>query len=331
MSRTMKAVEVSRAGGPEVLTLVERPCPVPGPGEVLIRVHAAGVNGHDVHHRHNGTHPIEPGETDLPGLEVSGVIEACGAGVTGWKVGDKTCALVRGGGYAEYCLARFEHCMPIPPGFTMLQAASLPETCFTVWSNVYVESALKPGERFLMNGGTSGIGVTAIQIASALGSEVYATAGGPDKCATCESLGAKHTIDYQKQDFAEVLPSLTGGKGIDVILDIICGDYIPRDVKVLALDGRLAVIGTSRGSDVQLDFTHVMRKRLKLTGSLLRPRSIAYKARLGQELRERVWPLYASGRIRPVIDSVYPLADAWKSHERLEARAHTGKLLLQMV
>jgi NADPH2:quinone reductase len=182
-----------------------------------------------------------------------------------------------------------------------------------------------------MNGGTSGIGVTAIQIASALGSEVYATAGGPDKCATCESLGAKHTIDYQKQDFAEVLPSLTGGKGIDVILDIICGDYIPRDVKVLALDGRLAVIGTSRGSDVQLDFTHVMRKRLKLTGSLLRPRSIAYKARLGQELRERVWPLYASGRIRPVIDSVYPLADAWKSHERLEARAHTGKLLLQMV
>jgi NADPH2:quinone reductase len=302
---------------------------VPGPGEVLIRVHAAGVNGHDVHHRHNGSHPIEPGETDLPGLEVSGVIEACGAGVTGWKVGDKTCALVRGGGYAEYCLARFEHCMPIPPGFTMLQAASLPETCFTVWSNVYVESALKPGERFLMNGGTSGIGVTAIQIASALGSEVYATAGGPDKCATCESLGAKHTIDYQKQDFAEVLPSLTGGKGIDVILDIICGDYIPRDVKVLAIDGRLAVIGTSRGSDVQLDFTHVMRKRLKLTGSLLRPRSIAYKTHLAQALRQRVWPLIEQGAVLPVIYRVFDAADAAQAHALMESSAHVGKIVLR--
>jgi NADPH2:quinone reductase len=331
MARMMKAVEVSRAGGPEVLTLVERPTPAPGSGEVLIRIHAAGINGHDLHHRHNGSHPIEPGETDLPGLEVAGVIEACGPGVSGWHVGDKTCALVRGGGYAEYCLARFEHCMPIPPGFSMVEAASLPETCFTVWSNVYVESGLKPGERFLMNGGSSGIGVTAIQIASALGSEVYATAGGAEKCATCESLGAKRAIDYQQEDFAEVLPAATGGKGIDVILDIICGDYIPRDIKVLAQDGRLAVIGTSRGGGVQLDFVQVMRKRLKLTGSLLRPRSIAYKARVGQELRERVWPLYASRRIRPVIDSVYPLAEASRAHERLEARAHTGKLLLQMV
>lgn len=331
MARMMKAVEVSRPGGPEVLVQVERAVPVPGAGEVLIRVHAAGVNGHDVHHRHNGSHPIEPGETDLPGLEVSGVIEACGPGVTGWKAGDSTCALVRGGGYAEYCLARFEHCMPVPAGFSLLEAASLPETCFTVWSNVYVESGLKPGERFLMNGGTSGIGVTAIQIASALGSEVYATAGGAQKCATCVSLGAKLAIDYQREDFAEALPAATGGKGIDVILDIICGDYIARDLKVLAQDGRLAVIGTSRGTDVQLDFTQVMRKRLKLTGSLLRPRSIAYKARLGQELRERVWPLYASGRIRTVIDSVYPLAEAFKAHERLESRAHTGKLLLQMV
>ena len=330
MASTMKAVEVSRAGGPEVLTEVARAIPQPGPGEVLIQVRAAGVNGHDLHHRRLGSHPVDAGETDLPGLEVAGEIAACGSGVTAWRPGEQVCALVRGGGYAEFCVAHARHCMPIPVGFTMVEAASLPETCFTVWSNVYIESGLKAGERFLMNGGSSGIGVTAIQIASALGSEVYATAGGPAKCAAVERLGAVRAIDYQQEDFADVLPDLTAGHGIDVILEIVCGDYVARDIKVLALDGRLAVIGTLRGAMVEVDFAQMMRKRLKLTGSLLRPRSVDYKARVAAELLQRVWPLYESRRIRPVIDSSYPLADAHRAHARMESRAHTGKLVLTM-
>jgi NADPH2:quinone reductase len=324
----MRAVEISQAGGPEVLRPVRRPKPAPAPGDVLIRVAAAGVNGHDLHQRHDGTHPIRPGESDLPGLEVAGVVEAVGEGVDDLKAGDAVCALLRGGGYAEYATARAAHCLPAPRGLSWVEAASLPETCFTVWSNVFIEARLQPGERFLMNGGSSGIGVTAIQIARRLGAEVYATAGGPEKVQACRDLGAQVVADYRTEDFVEVIRRATDGQGVDVILDIVGGDYLPGDIEILRLDGRLILIGVARGATAEIDFMPVVRKRLVLTGSTLRPRSDQYKAKVAQDLRERVWPLYESGQLRPVVHGTFPLEEAASAHALMEARSHTGKVVL---
>lgn len=326
---SMRAVEISSPGGPEVLRLVQRPIPSPGQGEVLIRVAAAGVNGHDLHHRHDGSHPLNPGESDLPGLEVAGWI-AEAAPDTGWRVGERVCALLRGGGYAEYCIASAQQCLRPPEGLSLLEAASLPEACFTVWSNVFMEARLKAGERFLMNGGSSGIGVTAIQIASRLGAEVYATAGGPAKCELCRELGAVMAVDYQQDDFLDALRAATGGQGVDVILEIVGGDYLPRDIKLLRLDGRLMIIGAARGLSATVDFMDVVRKRLIVTGSTLRPRSPVYKARIASEIAEHVWPLYGRGEIRPVIHSVFELADAADAHTLMEGRGHAGKVMLRI-
>jgi len=326
----VRAIEISRPGGPEVLTLTRREKPNAGAGEVLIRVAAAGVNGHDLHQRHDGAHPLRPGETDLPGLEVAGVVEAIGPAVTNLVVGDRVCALLRGGGYAEYAVAPAEHCLPAPAGLSFVEAASLPETCFTVWSNLFLDAGLRPGERLLMNGGTSGIGVTAIQIASRLGVEVYATASGPEKTRICRELGAKVAVDYLTEDFVEAIQKATGGEGVDVVLEIVAGDYIAKDLEILRMDGRLVVIGAARGAEATVDFTRVARKRLVLRGSTLRPRSNAYKAEIAEALRAQVWPLVESGDIRPVVHATFELADAWKAHELMEARGHVGKVMLSV-
>lgn len=323
----MRAVEIS---GPDVMRLTCRPIPAPCADEVLIRVHAAGVNGHDIHHRHRGSHPIDADETDLPGLEVAGEIVGLGSDVEGFSLGDAVCALVRGGGYAEFCVAKAAQCLPVPHGYSWVEAASLPEACFTVYSNVFVDAALQPDESFLMNGGTSGIGVTAIQMVSALGHRVFATARGPEKCATCEKLGAVRAIDYTSEDFAEIIAAETNGGGVDVILDIVGGDYIAKDLQALANDGRLAVIGAARGANVEIDLVPMVRKRLRLSGSTLRPRSPKYKAEIANALRQRVWPLFENGRISAVVDSTFHLEQVDKAHERLESRAHIGKVVLTL-
>ncbi len=325
----MKAIEISESGGPEVLKEATYPRPAPAAGEVLIRVHAAGVNGHDLHHRHRGSHPVQPGETELPGLEVSGEVAEIGEGVSQWKVGDRVCALLRGGGYAEYAVAPEGQCLPVPDGYSWVEAAALPETSFTVWSNVFEEAKLQPGESFLMNGGTSGIGVAAIQIISALGHDVYATAGGRDKCQVVKELGAICAIDYQTEEFDQVIARETGGKGVNVILDIVAGDYIQKDFECLARGGRLIIIGAARGLEEKLDLRPVVMKHLTLVGTLLRPRSNDYKKRVATALLEKVWPLYATRRIFPVIDSVFPLRDAADAHRRLESRKHIGKVILE--
>jgi len=310
--------------------LTERVQPRPAPGEVLIRVGAAGVNGHDLHQRHDGGHLLLAGESDLPGLEVAGVVEALGADVSEWSVGDRVCALLRGGGYAEYAVARAEHCLPVPAGLSLVEAASLPETYFTVWSNLYVDTGLRAGERLLMNGGTSGIGVAAIQLASRFGVEVYATASGPEKTRVCRELGAKLAVDYLTEDFVEVIRAATGGEGVDVVLEIVAGDYIAKDLEILRMDGRLVVIGAARGPVAEIDFTRVARKRLVLRGSTLRPRSNAYKADVARTLRARVWPLIEAGEIRPVVHAVFDLAEAGRSHALMEARGHVGKVMLRV-
>jgi NADPH2:quinone reductase len=324
----MEAMEIAGVDGHFALRSTQRPMPQPGPEDVLIRVRAAGVNGHDVHQVHRGSHPLDEGETDLPGLEVAGEIVAVGASVEESRAGDRVCALLRGGGYAEFAIAREALCLPIPTGLNWVQAAALPEACFTVWSNVFIDGRLEPGESFLMNGGTSGIGVTAIQIVSALGHRVFATARGAQKCGICRDLGAARAIDYETEDFVAVVMGETGGKGVDLILEIVGGDYLPKDVDALATGGRMILIGAARGSSAEIDFNKVARKRLQLSGSLLRPRPIADKRQAREAILKHVWPLIAQGRIRPQLDSTFPLEKAASALARLESRSHVGKVVL---
>ena len=333
----MKAIEITRYGGPEVLLPGEREKPEPKPGEVLIEVRAAGVNRPDVFQR-TGNYPVPPGASDIPGLEVAGVVVAIGEGAAigepGLAIGDPVCALVPGGGYAEYCVAPAVQCLPVPTGLSMIEAASLPETFFTVWSNVFERAALGRDakgrtETLLVQGGTSGIGVTAIQLAKARGHRVFATAGSDDKARACEALGAERGINYRTEDFVEIVKGLTDGRGVDVILDMVAGDYVPRELKVLADDGRLVFIAMLRGSKVEVDFGQVLRRRLTITGSTLRPRDVAFKGRIAASLREHVWPLIDSGVIKPVIFRSYPLAKAADAHRLMESSEHVGKIVLE--
>ncbi|QJE72296.1 NAD(P)H-quinone oxidoreductase [Aerophototrophica crusticola] len=326
---SMRAVEIKAPGGPEVLTPCTRPVPEPSPGELLLKVAAAGVNRPDVLQR-MGVYPPPPGASDLPGLEVAGTVVAVGEGVTGWSVGDPACALLAGGGYAEYAVAPAPQCLPIPKGLTPVQAASLPETFFTVWTNVFERGALKPGETFLVHGGTSGIGVTAIQLAKALGATVLATAGGPEKVKACEALGADRGIDYHAEDFAAVAKELTGGKGVDVILDMVGGDYVPRNLDCLGLEGRHVSIAFLRGQTVKLDLRPVMMKRLTLTGSTLRARSVAEKGAIARSLLGQAWPLLESGRVKPVVHATFPLDKAPDAHALMESSTHVGKIVLEV-
>jgi len=323
----MIAVEITKPGGPEVLVAAERPRPTPSGGEVLIKVAAAGVNRPDVMQR-MGHYPPPPGITDIPGLEVAGVIEQIGDGVTGWRVGDRVCALVAGGGYAEYCVAPAPQCLPIPANVDFIHAAAIPETFFTVWTNVFERGRLRAGESLLIHGGTSGIGTTAIQLAKALGSRVFATAGSTEKCAACERLGAERAINYRETDFVAAVKEATGGRGADVILDMIGGDYVPRDMDALAMDGRLVSIAVQGGVKAQINILTLMQKRLTLTGSTLRTRPVAEKGAIAAALKQHVWPLLESGAVSPVIHATFPLRDAAEAHRVLESGAHVGKLVL---
>jgi NADPH2:quinone reductase len=294
---------------------------------VLIEVAAAGVNRPDVLQR-LGLYPLPPGVSDLPGLEVAGTIAALGEGVTEWKVGDAVCALTPGGGYAQFCLTPAGQCLPVPAGLTAVEAASLPETAFTVWINVFERGALAPGETLLVQGGSSGIGVTAIQMARAFGHRVFATAGSAEKCRACEALGAERGINYREEDFVAVVKEATGGRGVDVILDMVGGDYVPRELKCLAPDGRLSLIAFLGGSVATLDMSDILYRRLTITGSTLRPRTVEFKTAVARALRERVWPKIEAGAIRPVIHSVFPLAEAARAHTLMESSTHVGKIVL---
>jgi NADPH2:quinone reductase len=325
----MRAIEITQPGGPGVLKPCERPVPQLKPGEVLIRVLAAGVNRPDVFQR-LGQYPVPPGASDLPGLEVAGEIVDGDLGDSGFNKGDLVCALVQGGGYAEYCAAPLAQCLPVPKGLSPLEAAALPETFFTVWSNVFQRAALAEGESLLVQGGSSGIGTTAIQLAAALGHRVFATAGSPDKCRACEDLGAERAIDYKQEDFAAVVKELTNGKGVDVVLDMVGGDYVAREISCLADDGRIVVIALLGGAKANVDLGQVLRRRLTITGSTLRPRPVSFKARIARELRERVWPLLEAGRIKPVIYKTFPLEAAADAHTLMESSAHVGKIMLNV-
>jgi len=323
----MLAIEVKTPGGPEALVPCERPMPVPGAAEVLIKVAAAGINRPDVFQR-QGNYAPPPGASDIPGLEVSGEIVSGDLAGSPFKVGDKVCALVAGGGYAEYCLAPTAQCLPVPEGLSMVQAAGLAETYFTVWSNVFDRGALAKGETLLVHGGASGIGTTAIQLATAMGNKVYATVGSDERVAAVEALGAIKGINYKTQDFVEQIKSLTNKKGVDVILDMVAGDYIERDIKCLADDGRIVIIATLGGSKSAFNSSELMRRRLTVTGSTLRPRPVAFKAAIAQKLQSQVWPLLASGEIKPIIHATMPLADASKGHAMMEAGEQIGKIIL---
>ncbi len=326
----MKAIAITRPGGPEVLELAERPDPVAGLGECLIRVAASGINRPDVLQR-KGAYPPPPGASELPGLEVAGEIVAgddLALAAHGFKRGDAVCALVNGGGYAELCTVPVGQCLPVPRGWSLVQAASLPETCFTVWANVFDRAALQPGETLLIHGGSSGIGVTAIQIARAMGARVLVTVGGAEKAEACRALGAEIAINYREQDFVVEAKAATDGRGVDVILDMVAGDYIGRGVQALAEDGRLAIIAVQGGVKSEIDAGLVLRRRLTLTGSTLRPRSSAFKARLARALRDTVWPLIEAGRIRPVIYRELPAAQAAEAHALMESNQHIGKIVL---
>jgi putative PIG3 family NAD(P)H quinone oxidoreductase len=322
----MACVEISEPGGPEVLKPTSRPTPAPADGEVLIKVAAAGINGPDIYQR-RGLYPAPPGTTDLPGLEVSGTIVRLGEKARGWREGETCCALAAGGGYAEYCTAPAAQCLPVPPGLDLVDAAALPETFMTVWSNVFERGALAPGESLLVHGGGGGIGTTAIQIAAALGHTVYTTCRS-EQCAALQRLGAARAIDYANEDFAAVIKEETSGRGVNVILDIVGGDYIARNIASLARDGRMVSIAFLSGSRVEIDLMPVMLKRLTLTGSTLRVQSVERKAAIASTLRERVWPLIESGRIRPVIHARLPLAEAAEGHRMMQAATHLGKILL---
>jgi NADPH2:quinone reductase len=323
----MQVVEISAPGGPEVLRLAERPRPRAGTGEVLIQVAAAGVNRPDVMQR-KGVYPPPQGASDIPGLEVAGTVAEVGDAVQGLAVGDHVCALVTGGGYAEFCVAPAGQCLPVPVSLTDVEAASLPETFFTVWSNVYDRAGLRPGESFLVQGGSSGIGVAAIQLAHALGSRVFATAGSEAKCAACVRLGAQRAINYRTEDFVAVLKAETGGRGVDVILDMIGGDYLMRETAALADDGRLVFINTMGGAKTTVNLHEVMVKRLTITGSTLRARPVAVKAEIARKLRQHVWPLFEVGKIKPVIYRKFPFAQAAAAHALMESSEHVGKIVL---
>ncbi len=324
----MTAIEIERPGDPDVLVPVSRPVPTPGHGEVLVQVAAAGVNRPDIVQR-LGLYPPPPGASDIPGLEVAGIIVDVGAGVTRWKNGDQVTALVAGGGYAEYCLADAALALPVPTGLSLEQAAALPETLFTVWTNVFDRARLAPGETILIHGGTSGIGTAAIQMASCFGARVLATAGSAEKCTACTGLGAYRAINYRAEDFVAAALEATDGRGVDVILDMVGGDYVERNIKALATEGRLVNIAFLQGPKVELNLMPLMLKRLAMTGSTLRPRSLEQKTAIAEALEERVWPLINAGRIAPVIDSTFPLKDAAKAHKRMESGAHIGKIVLK--
>ncbi|MFY8083050.1 MAG: NAD(P)H-quinone oxidoreductase [Rubrivivax sp.] len=327
----MKAIEIVRPGGPEVLTPCERARPRPAPGEMLIAVTASGVNRPDVLQR-KGLYPMPPGVSDLPGLEVAGTVaggNAAELAAAGFTLGDRVCALVAGGGYAQYCVAPTGQCLPVPAGLSDVEAAALPETFFTVWQNVFEIAKLKPGETLLVQGGSSGIGVTAIALAKAWGCRVIVTAGSDEKCAACLRLGADHAVNYRTQDFVAEVRRLTGERGADVILDMVAGEYIGRELQCVAEDGRIAVIAVQGGAAAQIDAGLLLRKRIALTGSTLRPRSIAYKTLLAQALREQVWPLVSRGVVRPVIHQVFDAAQAAQAHALMESSAHVGKIVLR--
>ena len=323
----MIAIEIAKAGGPEVLRPVERPIPQPGPGDVLIRVAAAGVNRPDVMQR-KGAYPPPPDASDLPGLEVAGLIEHVGPGVTEWRGGDAVCALVAGGGYAEYCVAPAAQCLPIPNGLDMVSAAAIPEAFFTVWTNVFERGRLLAGEIALFHGGSSGIGTTAIQLAAARGARVLVTAGSDDKCRACEQIGAERAINYKTEDFVEVVKTTTGGHGVDVILDIIGAPYLDRNLRALAQDGRLVQIGLMGGSEANLDLRRILGRRLTVTGSTLRPRTVEEKGAIAAALQRHVWPLVESGRVKPIIYRTLPLAEAAEAHRIMESSEHIGKIVL---
>lgn len=327
---TMKAIEITSYGAPEVLKPGERPVPVPGVGELLIRVSASGVNRPDVLQR-TGNYPVPPGASDIPGLEVAGVIEQGDVqelAQAGFKLGDRVCALVAGGGYAEFCVAPVGQCLPVPKGLSDVEAASLPETFFTVWSNVFDRAHLQKGETLLIQGGSSGIGVTAIQLAKAMGCQVIVTAGSDEKCAACLALGADHAINYKSHDFQDEVKRLTDGRGVNVILDMVAGGYVAKEIECLAEDGRLVIIAVQGGIKSEINAGLVLRRRLTVTGSTLRPRSIAFKAEIARALLAHVWPLIEGGRIKPVIHSTFAAQDAFKAHALMESNQHVGKIVL---
>ena len=323
----MRAIEISKPGPPEVLKLVERPDPSPAAGEVRIKVAAAGINRPDILQR-RGAYPPPPGASDLPGLEVAGTIDAVGSGVADWRVGDRVCALLAGGGYATLCTVPAVQCLPVPAGMDLATAAAIPETFFTVWTNVFDRGRLRAGESALFHGGSSGIGTTAIQLAVARGARVFATAGSDDKCRACEQLGAERAINYRTEDFVDVVKQVTGGRGVDLILDIVGGEYIARDLVALAVEGRLVVIGFMGGDSATIDFRRVLGRRLTITGSTLRPRSPAEKGEIASALRQEVWPLLERGAVKPVVYRTFPLDEAAAAHRLMESSEHVGKIIL---
>lgn len=330
MTSTMQAVEITAFGPPEGLKIGERPMPQAGKGELLIRVSASGINRPDVIQR-KGHYAPPPGASDIPGLEVAGVVESGDAEAmaqAGIKIGDRVCALIAGGGYAQFCVAPVVQCLPVPKGFSDIEAASLPETFFTVWSNVFDRGRLQAGEVLLIQGGSSGIGVTAIQLAKAFGATVIVTAGSDDKCQNCLELGADHAINYKTHDFVAEVKRLTGDKGADVVLDMVAGDYVAREIECLAEDGRIVIIAVQGGVKAEFNAGLVLRRRLTITGSTLRPRPESFKAAIAKSLREQAWPLLEAGKVRPIIHSVFPAADAAKAHELMESNQHTGKIVL---
>ena len=329
LPETMTVVEISEYGGPEVLKPASRPVPQPASGEALIRVAAAGVNRPDAIQR-AGNYPPPAGQSDLPGLEVSGEIVALGDGASGVSIGDTVCALTPGGGYAEYCIAPASHCLPVPDGISVTDAAGIPETSFTVWHNVFQRAYLQKGERFLVHGGSSGIGTTAIQLAKAFGAEVFTTAGSREKCDACEALGADLAINYKEEDWVAVLREKTEKQGVDVILDMVGGSYIQKNIDSLNWDGRLSIIAFLTGAKAELMLARFMVKRQTMTASTLRAQSDAAKAAIAAELREKVWPLFVSGEVKPIVDSILPLSEAAKAHERMESSTHIGKIILQI-
>ena len=325
----MTVIEIKQAGGPEVLIPAERPVPVPDVGEVLIKVHAAGVNRPDVMQR-IGMYPPPPGASDIPGLEIAGEVVSTGEGVTTVVVGQSVCALVTGGGYAEYCLAAAVLCLPLPAGLDYVEAAALPETFFTVWTNVFDRGCLVTGETLLVHGGSSGIGTTAIQLAAARGARVFVTAGTEEKCRACEQLGAAAAINYRQVDFVAEVASLTDDNGVDVILDMVGGDYFPRNLRCLAIEGRLVQIALQRGPKTEMNLLPIMMKRLTVTGSTLRPRTVVHKALIADALRVNVWPLLETGKVRPVVYQRFSIGQASEAHRLMERGTHIGKLILDL-
>jgi NADPH2:quinone reductase len=325
----MTAIAIRAPGGPEVLVPEERPTPVPGPGEILVKVAAAGVNRPDVRQR-QGTYPPPKGATDIPGLEIAGEVAALGPDVTHWNVGDKVCALVVGGGYAQYCLAYEAHALPVPPGLSMAEAAAMPETFFTCWQNMFMRATVNSGDWVLVHGGTSGIGTTAIMLAKAFGARVVTTAGSAEKCEAARKLGADVAANYKTEDFVAVTKEATGGAGANLVVDIVGGDYIDRNYEAAAEQGTIAQVSFTSGPKATANFSRLMMKRLTHTGSTLRPRTVAEKAAIARGIEEKVWPLVAAGKIKPVIDSTFPLAEASKAHARMETSQHIGKIVLSV-